>query len=78
MTTKTQPAETLANNPDLHDAPASFRAEALKRRNAIRGLHNYATGEYLRPATAAECEASDAAGAEGAFDVDGVTCWVAL
>ncbi len=43
-------------------------------------LHNYATGEYLRKATKAETlesiTAAEVDGGAGAFDADGVTCYV--
>jgi hypothetical protein len=39
-------------------------------------LHDYTTGEYIRPATAAERKASDEAGDEGVIRVDGRSCYV--
>lgn len=43
-------------------------------------LHDYTTGEYIRPATAAEKAASDAEVAaghpEGVITVDGRSCYV--
>jgi hypothetical protein len=36
-------------------------------------LHNYTTGDYIRPATRRELQKSLAAGPEGAFDLEGVT-----
>ena len=39
-------------------------------------LHDYKTGEAIRPATPAEIEASRNAGHEGVIEVDGRSCYV--
>jgi hypothetical protein len=39
-------------------------------------LHNLATGEFIRRATEAEADASEAVGDTGAILVDGISCYV--
>lgn len=39
-------------------------------------LHDYQSGEAIRPATPAEIEASRNAGPEGVIEIDGRSCYV--
>lgn len=52
----------------------------MKTENSTATLHNYKTGEAIRPATAAELaasiEAAKSDGGAGVITVDGVACYV--
>ena len=75
---------------DHDDLPAGFRwleddewseacarAEEARKSPSTHGdLHDYASGEYLRPATLAERDESRASGPEGVILVRGRRCYV--
>lgn len=52
----------------------------MNTENSTAALHNYKTGEVIRPATAEELaasiEAAKADGGAGVIVVDGVSCYV--
>jgi hypothetical protein len=52
------------------------REQGGPERSEFGDLHDYATGEYLRPATLPERDESRAAGPEGVILVRGRRCYV--
>jgi len=72
-----KPTNTKANHSNMIANPTKYTLAPFGSTGDDFGsLHNLATSEFIRRATEAEADASEAAGDTGAILVNGLICYV--